>query len=87
MKGKRSTVLCINTGEIFRSVTAAADAAGVDKSGMSRHLSGKQATVNGKIYMVIEPDLTPRQIEDAKRAKLEELKRKRIQDLNEILIF
>lgn len=87
MKGKRATVLCVNTGEIYPSVTAAASAAGVDKSGMSRHLCGKQDSVSGKYYVKIDPDLTERQIEDAKRAKLEEIKRKRIKDLNEILIF
>ena len=84
-KGK--CVCCLDTGEQYQSIKEAADAAGVCKSAMSKHLSGGIGKIGGKIYMEIPPDATEAQIEDLKRKKIQELKRKRTEDLNKILIF
>lgn len=87
MIGKKVPVMCINTGEIYPSITAASRASGADKSSMSKHLNGERETIKGKIYMRIDPDLTVGELERAKKARLEEVKRARTKDLDEILIF
>lgn len=44
-------VICINTGEVFECSAAAALAAGVNKSTMSKHLAGKVRTIKNQIYV------------------------------------
>lgn len=44
-------VLCLNTGEVFECSAAAAQAAGVSKGTMSKHLSGKVRTIKKQIYV------------------------------------
>lgn len=87
MIGKKVPVMCINTGEIYPSITAASRASGADKSSMSKHLNGERKTIKGKIYMRIDPDLTVGELERAKKAKIEEIKRAITKDLDEILNF
>ena len=43
-------VICVDTGEVFTSMTDAAEAAGVSVSNMSSHLTGRYRTVKGKHY-------------------------------------
>lgn len=43
-------IICIETGEVFASVTDAAEKAGVHISTISGHLTGKSRTVKGKHY-------------------------------------
>jgi phage-related minor tail protein len=43
-------VICVDTGEVFTSMTDAAEAAGVSVGNMSCHLTGRYRTVKGKRY-------------------------------------
>lgn len=43
-------VICIETGEVFTSVTDAAERLGVAQSNVSAHLTGKSRTVKGKHF-------------------------------------
>ena len=43
-------VICIETGEVFTSVTDAAEKAGCNKNNMSTHLTGKLRHIKGKHY-------------------------------------
>lgn len=43
-------VICVDTGEVFTSMTDAAEAAGVSVGNMSCHLTGRYRTVKGKHY-------------------------------------
>lgn len=43
-------VICIETGEVFVSVTDAAQATGTSQSSMSNHLTGRSRSVKGKHY-------------------------------------
>lgn len=54
--GKRGMlVMCLNDCTVYESAAAAAACVGVNKSTMSRHLSGKTQTVKGKEYVYIDP--------------------------------
>ena len=66
-------VICLKTGEVFESMKAAAASAGVDKSVMSKHLSGKYLTAGGMIYMIYDPGWTPEQLKQAKKDRLNQL--------------
>ena len=46
-------VQCLETGEIWATVTEAADAAGVTLSYMSRHLNGHKEHLYGKHYKIL----------------------------------
>lgn len=46
----RRPIECIETGEVFASITAAAQAHGVKPSNLSWHLKGYHASVGGKTY-------------------------------------
>ena len=43
-------VICIETGEVFTSVSDAATAAGLQAQNLSRHLTGNKRTFGGKHY-------------------------------------
>jgi hypothetical protein len=43
-------VMCLETGDVFTSITDAAEHAGVHKTHMSHHLCGQLRTVKGKHY-------------------------------------
>ena len=43
-------IICIETGEVFCSIIDAAEHAGVSRSGISVHLSGKTKSIKGKHY-------------------------------------
>lgn len=47
---KRYKVICLNTGEIYETVTAAAQAEAVNKSSMARAVNGEIKQLHGKIY-------------------------------------
>lgn len=46
-------VKCLETGEVFETVSAASEAAGVGRTTMSKHLNGRQDHVNGYHYEII----------------------------------
>ena len=46
-------VECIETGEIFKMVKEAAEAAGVNSSLMSKHINGKCQHILGKHYRIV----------------------------------
>lgn len=46
-------VKCVETGEIFGSVTEAAEAAGVGRSAMSKHINGHTDHIFGKAYQIV----------------------------------
>lgn len=46
----RTSVMCIETGEIFDSAQEAAEFIGCGKSAMSNHLSGRHPHVRGKHF-------------------------------------
>lgn len=48
--GHCKPVICIETGEVFTSVTDAAEKIGVTVANMSRHLNGHNRTAHGKHY-------------------------------------
>lgn len=54
---KRCKVICLNTGEIYETVTAASQAEGVNKSSMARALSGEIKQLHGKIYTYYTEDM------------------------------
>lgn len=43
-------VICIETGEVFTSVTDAAEKIGVSVQNMSNHMNGRNRTIHGKRY-------------------------------------
>lgn len=43
-------VICLETGEVFTSVTDAAEKAGLNAQNLSSHLTGKRRTFDGKHY-------------------------------------
>lgn len=49
-------VICVDTGEVFESCKAAADAHGIDVGNLSRHLRSQPGfkTVKGKIYKIVK---------------------------------
>jgi hypothetical protein len=49
----RKLVKCLETGEIWETVTESADQAGSSLSLMSRHLNGHKPDVYGKHYEII----------------------------------
>ena len=49
-KGCCKPIICIETGEVFSSVTDAAENAGVYGSEMSAHLTGKRRSIHKKHY-------------------------------------
>lgn len=80
--GKRGMlVMCLNDCTVYESASAAAACVGVNKSTMSRHLSGKYASIKGKEYVYIDPMVRwePERLQEIQR---EELKRR-----HGILIF
>ena len=46
-------VKCLETGEIWETVTEAADAAGVARTTMSKHLNGRTDHIDGLHYVII----------------------------------
>jgi NO-binding membrane sensor protein with MHYT domain len=46
-------VECLETGEMWKKVTEAAEAAGVGISAMSKHLNGHEDNINGLHYKII----------------------------------
>lgn len=56
----RKIVKCIETGEIFESITEAAIHADVSINNMSRHLHGKADSINGKHYEIVAVTDNPR---------------------------
>lgn len=50
---QQKLVKCLETGQIFESVKAAAEQAGVDSPNMSKHLNGRSGSVNGKHYEIV----------------------------------
>lgn len=68
----RKRIMCINTGEIYDSQAAASQAAGVDPSTMSKHISGKIKTVKNRIYIEIDPALiwAPDDLKEIRRSEL-----------------
>lgn len=46
-------VKCVESGEIFGSVTEAAEAAGVSHSAMSKHINGHTDHIFGKEYQIV----------------------------------
>lgn len=52
-------VIDLIDGTIYNSQLAASQAAGVNKSTMSKHLSGKSATAGGRLYALYDADAAP----------------------------
>lgn len=52
-------IQCVQTGEVFPSITAAAHAHGVQPSNLSWHLKGYNSTVGGRTYTYIQPEQLP----------------------------
>lgn len=48
--GKKYKIMCLNTGEIYQSIAAAAQAEGVNRSSITRQLTGEIKSVKGKVY-------------------------------------
>lgn len=46
-------IICIETGEVFTSITDAADQNGVTQSAVSQHLTGRVRSVKGKHYFYL----------------------------------
>lgn len=80
---KKVMIMCVNTGERFDGVKVAAASAGVDKSVMHRHLSGRLRTAGGMVYMRVDPDDTPEQIEQKRMDRIKQI----CEDNLGILIF
>ena len=75
MSKRGMLVMCLNDCTVYESAAAAAACVGVNKSTMSRHLAGKQASVKGKEYIYIDPMLRwePEKLAEIQR---EEIKRR-----------
>lgn len=52
----KKRIICLNTGEVFESMAAAAKSAGVQPCEMSRQINGKRKTIRGKIYEALPAD-------------------------------
>lgn len=68
----KKRIMCINTGEIYDSQAAAAYAAGVDPSTMSKHISGRIKSVCNRVYIEIDPALiwAPDDLKEIRRREL-----------------
>ena len=55
----RRPIECIETGEVFPSITAAAQAHGVQPSNLSWHLKGYHTTIGGRTYKYVDPKAQP----------------------------
>lgn len=51
----KKRIICLNTGEVFESMAAAAKSADVQPCEMSKAINGKRKTIRGKIYEAL-PD-------------------------------
>ena len=57
LRGWSRAIKCENTGEVFATQSAACEALGLDGGSLSKHLSGKSAHVDGRIFRyVVEGD-------------------------------
>lgn len=72
---RRCKVICLNTGEIYDTVTAAAQAEVVNKSSMARMLNGDMRTLHGKIYAYYTDDMQAMDPEELIRARKQALNR------------
>ena len=70
---RRRQVICLNTGEIYETATAAAQAEGVNKSSVSRVLSGERKQLHGKIYTYYTEDMQAMDPETLIRARKQAL--------------
>lgn len=55
----KKKVICLNTGEVFESMAAAARSVNVQPCEMSRAINGKRKTIRGKIYEELPLDYDP----------------------------
>lgn len=55
----RRPIECVTTGEVFPSITAAAQAHGVKPSNLSWHLKGHYTATGGKTYKYVDPKTQP----------------------------
>lgn len=72
---RRRQVICLNTGEIYDTVTAAAQAEAVNKSSMARILNGELHTLNGKIFCYYTDEMQAMDPEALIRARKQALNR------------
>lgn len=72
---RRKRVICLNTGDIYETVSAAAQAEAVNKSSMARMLSGELHTLNGKIFAYYTDEMQAMDPETLIRARKQALNR------------
>lgn len=72
---RKCKVICLNTGEIYDTVTSAAQAEAVNKSSMARMLSGEMRTLHGKIFAYYTEDMQAMDPEDLIRVRKQALNR------------
>lgn len=70
---KKSKIICLNDGRIYDTISAASQAAGVNKSSMSRHLSGEIRTIRGMIYRHYTDDIADLNPEELLQLRKREL--------------
>lgn len=70
---KKSRVICLNDGRIYDTISAASQAAGVNKSSMSRHLRGEIRTIRGMIYRNYTEDIADLDPEELLQMRKREL--------------
>lgn len=80
---KKCLIYCINSDTVYESITAAAAAAGVDKSAMSKHVNGKRKTANGYVYVKINAETSGEELQKIRAEKIGQM----IADDYGILIF
>lgn len=80
---KKIVVYCINSDTVYESIAAAAAAAGVDKSVMSKHVNGKAKTAGGYVYVKIDAETS---IEERHKIRAEKIRQMCSDDYG-ILIF
>lgn len=64
------SIMCINDGMIFKSLSEAAEHYGIDQTAMSRQLKGERKTAGGLHFIKISSELTEHQLEKIKQEEI-----------------
>lgn len=67
------SIMCINDGLIFTSISDAAKHYRVDQTAMSRQLKGERKTVGGLHFIKISSEFTEEQIQKIKKEELKKI--------------
>ena len=66
---KLQSVVCLNTGEVYRSISAAAAAAGVSTSSVMRAIKSDRVCC-GKFYALLPDEITSEQLDHWRMSRL-----------------